>query len=153
MVQDPFPEYAFEESFLLGWRVSPELRSLYLKAELMRTFKHSKLKSEDPNTFRQEDLYILAEVEFYGVTFCRYCVSAAVQKSGDEDDYGDINVFEEVLHSDLLAQLKAAGETVPGTALGYPTAKSSNPRHFLFKSDYVDLEVVCEGVRVVESLG
>ncbi|HEY7496206.1 MAG TPA: hypothetical protein VIH59_34525 [Candidatus Tectomicrobia bacterium] len=150
MTQELLQQYAFEESVLLGWEASPDLRLLHLQAEVMRTFLHPKLAGKHPKTVRRADLYVVVDVEFYGVTFCRYCVSSAISSSGSEEDYGGIDAFEEVLHSELLGQLQLPGDTIPGTALHCPTATSPTLRHFLCKSDYLDLEVVCEGVRLVE---
>jgi hypothetical protein len=126
------------------------LRSLYLKAEVMMTFLHPTLAGKDPHTIPREDLYVVVDVEFYGITLCRYGVSAAIGKSGHEDDYGDIDAFAEVLHSELLDQLQLPDDMVPGTVLRYPTAQGSDLHHFLIRSDYLDLEVVCEGCRVVK---
>jgi len=150
MAQEPLQQYAFEEGVILGWEVSPDLRVLHLLAEVMLTFLHPQLVGKDPKTVRGEDLYAVVEVEFYGVTFCRYCVSSAIRQSGHENDYGSIDAFVALAQSELLDQLQSSGDTVPGTTLHYPTAKGDNLRHFLVQSDYLDLEVVCEGVRVGE---
>jgi hypothetical protein len=150
MVQDVLQQYAFEEGVVLGWEASSDLRSLYLKAEVMMTFLHPTLAGKDPHTIPREDLYVVVDVEFYGITLCRYGVSAAIGKSGHEDDYGDIDAFAEVLHSELLDQLQLPDDMVPGTVLRYPTAQGSDLHHFLIRSDYLDLEVVCEGCRVVK---
>jgi hypothetical protein len=150
MTQDVLQQYAFEEGVVLGWEASPDLRSLSLKAEVMMTFVHPTLAGQDPHTIPREDLYVVVDVEFYGITLCRYCVSSAIGKSGHEDDYGGIDAFAEVLPSELLEQLQIPSDMVRGTALRYPTAQGSDLHHFLLHSDYLDLEVVCEGFRVVQ---
>jgi hypothetical protein len=150
MIQELLQQYAFEEGVILGWEASPDLRVLHLLTEVMLTFLHPKLVKKDPQIVRREDLYALVEVEFYGVTFCRYCVSSAIRQSGNENDYGSIDAFEALTQSELLDRLQSSGDTVPGTALHYPTATGENLRHFLIRSDYLDLEVVCEGIRVSE---
>ena len=150
MTQDVLQQYAFEEGVVLGWEASPDLRSLSLKAEVMMTFAHPTLVGQDPHTIAREDLYVVVDIEFYGITLCRYCVSSAIGKSGHEDDYGGIDAFAEIPHSELLEQLQFPGDIVPGTALRYPTAQGSYLHHFLIRSDYLDLEVVCEGFRVVK---
>src|SRR4030095_5592544 len=93
MVQDVLQQYAFEEGVVLGWEASSDLRSLYLKAEVMMTFLHPTLAGKDPHTIPREDLYVVVDVEFYGITLCRYGVSAAIGKSGHEDDFGAIHAF------------------------------------------------------------
>jgi len=150
MTQDVLQQYAFEEGVVLGWKASPDLRSLCLKAEVMMTFVHPTLAGKDPHTIPREDLYVVVDVEFYGITLCRYGVSSAIGKSGHEDDYGSIDAFAEIPHSELLEQLQLPGDMVPGTVLRYPTAQGSDLHHFLIRSDYLDLEVVCEGFRVVQ---
>jgi hypothetical protein len=150
MTQDVLQQYAFEEGVVLGWDAAPDLRSLSLKAEVMRTFLHPTLAGKDRHTIPREDLYVVVDVEFYGIILCRYCVSSAIGHSGQEDDYGSIDVFAEVPQSELLEQLQLPGDLVPGTALRYPTAQGSDLHHFLLRSDYLDLEVVCEGFRVVQ---
>ena len=150
MTQDVLQQYAFEEGVVLGWEASPDLRSLSLKAEVTMTFLHPTLAGKDPHTIPREDLYLVVDVEFYGITLCRYSVSSAIGKSGHEDDYGSIDAFAEVPHSALLEQLQLPGDMVPGTALSYPTAQGADLHHFLLRSDYLDLEVVCEGFRVVQ---
>jgi len=150
MTQDVLQQYAFEEGVVLGWKASPDLRSLYLKAEVMMTFVHPTLAGQDPHTIPREDLYVVVDVEFYGITLCRYCVSSAIAKSGHEDDYGGIDALTEIPHSELLEQLQLHDGMVPGTALRCPTAQSPDLHHFLIRSDYLDLEVVCEGFRVVK---
>jgi hypothetical protein len=135
---------------MLGWEVAPDLRVLHLLAEVMLTFLHPKLVQQDPKTVRRQDLYAVVEVEFYGVMFCRYCVSSAIRQSGNENDYGSIDAFETLAQSELLDQLQSSGDTVPGTALHHPTVKKDNLQHFLVQSDYLDLEIVCEGMRVRE---
>ena len=149
MTQDVLQQYAFEEGVVLGWEASPDLRSLSLKAEVMMTFMHPTLAGKDPHTIPREDLYVVVDVEFYGITLCRYCLSSAIGQSGHEDDYGGIDAFAEIPHSELLEQLQLPGDMVPGTALRYPTAQGSDLHNFLIRSDYLDLEVVCEGFRVV----
>ena len=150
MTQDLLQQYAFEEGVVLGWEASPDLRLLALKAEVMMTFLHPMLAGKDPHTMPREDLYVVVDVEFYGITLCRYGVSSAVGKSGHEDDYGSIDAFVEIPHSELLAQLQRPGTMVPGTARSYPTAHGPDLHHFLIRSDYLDLEVVCDGFRVVQ---
>ena len=74
-------------------------------------------------------VYVVVDVEFYGIILCRYCVSSAIGHSGQEDDYGSIDVFAEVPNPRVPKEMLELAKHILETKAGHFDPKR-------FKDDY-----------------